>query len=57
MREEAVCSDTSWSYLQQSKSKEYQEVLTYVEHVLGTTLPRVGGWYLLLAPFKPSEVL
>lgn len=36
--------------------KDNTKALAHVEHVLGVTLLGVGGWYLLLAPFKPSEV-
>lgn len=37
--------------------RKTQRFLTHAVLVLGATLPRVGGWYLLLVPFKLSEVL
>lgn len=44
-----LCSDPSW--------RRNSEALTHVEHVSVATQSRAGGWYLLLAHFRPSEVL
>lgn len=44
-------------FAERAVSKDNTEALAHVEHVLGVILLGVGGWYLLLAPFKPSEVL
>lgn len=47
--------------LQRYKLKEFAEVQVKrsvgAVLVLGAPLPRVGGWYLLLVPFKHSKVL